>query len=101
MEIIGLYWKIDGFPIFFIEQIGKTVVFHGFPPGQAQTRPGPGLVQAQAWPKTLQNIGKLEKQNKNWKLLDYIGKLQVFQYFLSKILEKLLFFITFSSNTMF
>ena len=33
LEIIGNYWKIEGFPIFFDKKIGKPTVFHHFPCG--------------------------------------------------------------------
>ena len=65
---------------------------------------GPGLdpVQAQAMPrpgprpsKILENWKNTIKIRNYWKLLDYIGKLKVFQYFSSKKLEKLLFFMVF------
>ena len=43
--------------------------------------------QAQAWPGTLQEVGKLEKHNKSWKFLEILGKLKVFQHFSFKKLK--------------
>ena len=40
LEIIGNYCKIEGFPIFFDQKIGKPKVFQHFLGGQAQARPG-------------------------------------------------------------
>ena len=60
-------------------------------PGQAWSRPRPG----QRPSKKLENWKNTIKIGKYWKLLDYIGKLKVFQYFSSKKLEKLLFFMVF------
>ena len=63
-------------------------------PGHAMTRPGPAQARPSPSPGPAQdppNIGKLENLNKNWKILENIekiGKLKVFQYFWSKILEK-------------
>ena len=58
--------------------------------------PGPGPAQARSRPsprpsKILENWKTLIKIRKYWKILGNIGKLKVFQYFLRKILEKLLF----------
>ena len=94
LENIEKKWKLKVFQYIWSTILEKHNVFDGFGlgwawpcPGQAQPRPGPA--QAQAQPKTPQNIGKLENLNKNWKILENIGKLKVFQYVQSEILEKL------------
>ena len=35
--------------------------------------PGLGLASTLAWAKTLQKVGKLEKQHKSWKFLEILG----------------------------
>ena len=68
---------------------------------------GPGLDLAWAWPwpgpgprpsKILENWKNTIKIGNYWKLLEIIGKLKVFQYFLTKILETLMFSSGFSTQ---
>ena len=73
LEIIGKLKVFQYFCSKILENQWFSIIFH-------LTGPMTGPGQAQAKPKTLQNIGKLEKHHKNWKLLEIIGKLKVFQY---------------------
>ena len=41
------------------------IKIHFFCSWAGRTRPSQDPVQAQAWPRTLQKVGKLEKHNKN------------------------------------
>ena len=53
--------------------------------------PGQGPGQAQAWPRTLQKVGKLEKHNKSWKFFEILGnswKIEGFPTFFIKKVGK-------------
>ena len=61
---------------------------HGGPQEPARPPPPP---QAQAWPKTLQKVGKLEKHHKSWKFLEILGnswKIEGFPTFFVKKVGK-------------
>ena len=50
--------------------------------------PGWGPGQAQAWPGTLQKVGKLEKHHKSWKFLEIIGNSWKIEGFPTFFVEK-------------
>ena len=96
------YWKTFNFPIFSnifqyfpicIKVFQFSNILGGLGPGpgqgQAQTRSKPGPRPF----RILENWKTTIKIRNYWKLLEIIGKLKVFQYFLTKISENLRFSI--------